>query len=425
MNISTKDKILPSFYDFWKACKDPAILNLVAKGGRNSSKSTTVACRLIYNRMKYKSHALVVRKVENTIRKSCRNQLIWAINHLEVAPAWKYSTTPTGEMTLTYRPTGASIYFSGADNPDKIKSLKTSDMPICEAWFEELADFKTEEEISVIKNSILREELPDGFFYKFYYTYNPPKRKGSWVNKAFETCNLPAHTYVHHSDYRTNPFVARQFVIEAEHVQANSLRRYEWEYLGKPVGSGVVPFDNLEFREITDAEIKRFDNIRQGLDFGYSIDPLAFCRWHYDRTRRRLYAIDEIYQVKMSNREAAQEIIKRGYHHFDTIADAAEPKSIDEFKSYGVRMHPAKKGPGSVEFGEKWLDDLDAIVIDPKRTPKIAWEFENIDYQVDKDGNPRAKLEDSDNHLIDATRYALGGDMKKRIMGLVSKPAGF
>lgn len=424
IQVKLSEKILPSFYDFWKACADPAILNCVAKGGRNSSKSTTTACRLVHNRMKYKSHAMVIRKVGSTIRRSCREQLIWAIKHLEVEQYWHFSKTPSGEMTLTYIPTGASIFFSGADDPDKIKSLKMSDMPVTEVWFEELADFKTEEEINTIKNSILREELPDGFFYKFYFTYNPPKRKQSWVNKLYEGHGIPGNTFVHHSDYRTNPFVAAQFIVEAERAKELNPRKYDWEYLGKPIGSGVVPFDNLEFRKITEAEIRAFDNIRQGLDFGYAVDPLAFTRWHYDKTRRRIYALDEIYRVKMSNREAAEEIRRRGYHHIMTRADSAEPKSIDEIRGYGVRIQGARKGPGSVEFGEKWLDDLEAIVIDPNRTPNISREFESIDYKTDKDGNPLPDLEDKNNHAIDSCRYALSDDMKARL-GLMDKPVGF
>ena len=91
-----------------------------------------------------------------------------------------------------------------------------------------------------------------------------------------------------------------------------------------------------------------------------------------------------------------------------------EPKSIAELRGdfnlpnvYGV-----KKGPDSVEFGERWLDDLDFICIDPKRTPNIAREFESIDYQVDRDGNAKPRLEDKDNHTIDATRYAFADDMR-------------
>ncbi|KHF30155.1 Phage terminase large subunit [Anoxybacillus sp. BCO1] len=88
---------------------------------------------------------------------------------------------------------------------------------------------------------------------------------------------------------------------------------------------------------------------------------------------------------------------------------------MDEMKKeHGIpRIKGAKKGPGSVEYGEKWLDDLEAIVIDPKRTPNIAREFESIDYQVDADGNPKPKLEDKNNHTIDATRYAFEDDMKR------------
>ncbi|MDN6796709.1 MAG: PBSX family phage terminase large subunit, partial [Lactococcus sp.] len=53
--------------------------------------------------------------------------------------------------------------------------------------------------------------------------------------------------------------------------------------------------------------------------------------------------------------------------------------------------------------------------------PKIAWEFENIDYQTDKDGNPKPRLEDKDNHTIDATRYAFSEDMKNVKVKIASK----
>lgn len=109
----------------------------------------------------------------------------------------------------------------------------------------------------------------------------------------------------------------------------------------------------------------------------------------------------------------AEKLKQKGYQ-YDVIHAEVEPKSNDELRyEYGIsRVIQVKKGPDSVEFGEKWLDDLDAIVIDPKRTPNIAREFENIDYETDKDGNPRNRLEDKDNHTIDSTRYAFEDDMK-------------
>jgi phage terminase large subunit len=170
--------------------------------------------------------------------------------------------------------------------------------------------------------------------------------------------------------------------------------------LGEAIGSGVVPFDNLTFRTISDEEIAQFDNIRQGIDWGYANDPLSFGRWHYDKKKRTIYALDELYGVKISNRELAEWMKEKGYHRDETIADGAEPKSVAEMKSYDVKIKGAKKGPGSVETGEKWIDDLDEVVIDPKRTPETYREFKNIDYAVDAQGKPKTKLQEEDNHSI-------------------------
>ncbi|BDQ61563.1 hypothetical protein EfsSVR2332_16410 [Enterococcus faecalis] len=55
------------------------------------------------------------------------------------------------------------------------------------------------------------------------------------------------------------------------------------------------------------------------------------------------------------------------------------------------------------------------------RTPNIAKEFENIDYQTDRDGNPKPRLEDKDNHTIDATRYGFNEDMWAKKKTKISK----
>ncbi len=407
-----KIKVLDAFHDAWRAIKDERYLHIVLDGGRGSSKSTTISIAIVKRRMETLTNAVCVRKVGKTLRTSCRTQIIWAIYHLGVQDYWSWSQSETGVTTITYKPTDTKIYFEGADG-DKIKGWKTVPFPTTDIWFEELAEFKNEDHVTSIELSILRVILPDGFQYKFFKSYNPPKRRGSWVNKKYNTQFLPDNVYHHKSDYRTNPFLPQEFTDEAEHVKETNYTRYEWEYLGKPIGSGIVPFDNLVFREITDAEVESFDNIRQGNDWGYAVDPNAFVRWHYDKTRRIIYAIAEIYSVKISNSKLSEQIKVKGFHNTMTAADSAEPKSIDDLKSHGCKFKGAKKGSGSVEHGEKWLDELEAIVIDVKRTPNVAKEFENIDYEVDKDGNPKARLVDKDNHSIDATRYAFEDDMKQ------------
>ena len=409
MHKRISEIINKNFHEFWRVINSNKYLFHVLKGGRASAKSTHIAIWLVLALMKYPVTCLCIRKVGNTLTESVFEQLKEAIDILNVGHVWKVQKSP---LQLIYIPLGNKFIFRGADDPAKIKSIKMSKFPIAFVWFEELAEFKTEDEVSTIVNSVLRAELPPGLSYKVIYSYNPPKRKQSWVNKKFETQFIPDNTYIHHSTYLDNPHISKAFIEEANEVKKKNEFKYRWEYLGEPIGSGVVPFSNLEFRTITDEEIASFDNIRQGNDFGYATDPMAFVRLHYDKKKRIIYFIDEIYGVKMSIRELAAKIKEKGYNDLPITCDSAEPRSIAELREHGIKALKAKKGPGSIEFGENWLDDLEAIVIDNKRTPNVAKEYENIDYQTDKDGNIRPKLEDKDNHSIDATRYALEMDMK-------------
>jgi PBSX family phage terminase large subunit len=416
--MKASEMFLPAFHSFWRASRAEKHLYYVLKGGRNSSKSTHIGEDIIFDTMQQPINTLVIRKVGNTLKDSVYEQLKWAAEFLGVSHLFTFGVSP---MHITYKPRGNKIIFRGADKPEKIKSIKSAKFPIARLWVEELAEFKTEDEVSTIVNSVTRSELPEieengktrKLEYKVYFSYNPPKRKQSWVNKKFETHNPPANMFIHHSTYLDNPHVSRAFIEEAEEVKRSKPLKYRWEYMGEAIGAGIVPFTNLTFRAITDEEYKTFDNIRQGLDWGYGADPLAFVRLHFDKTRRRLYMLDEYYAVKTSNRAIAEWIKAKGYTDTWIIADSAEPKSIDELRTLGVtKIKGAKKGAGSIEHGEKWLDDLDEIVIDAKRTPNIAKEFEDIDYKTDADGNVRNELEDKDNHTIDSTRYAVEDDTR-------------
>jgi PBSX family phage terminase large subunit len=403
------ETILPNFYDFWKAVKLGLKTFYIAKGGRGSSKSTTISIIMILLIVMFPITGLVIRKVADSMRGSVYEQLKEATILLEIEDEFIFSTSP---LQIIYKGRGNSIIFRGANFPERIKSIKISKFPIAAIWFEELTEFKTEDEFQVIIDSVLRAKLTDGMTYKIFISYNPPKRKQHWLNRKFETQFIPLNTYVHHSYYYDNPYLSVQTLDEIEHSKDTNIKKYNWMYLGQPTGGGVVPFENLNFRTITDEEIKTFDNIRQGIDWGYASDPFAFTRWHYDKTRKKIYAMDEIYEVKLQNPVAMKKLKELGYDRKQIISDT-EPKSIDEFRIGGFNIKGAKKGADSVEYGEKWLDGLEEIVIDPKRTPNIASEFEMIDYEIDKDGNQKPKLEDKNNHTIDSTRYAFEQDMQK------------
>jgi PBSX family phage terminase large subunit len=414
--VKLSDVYLDHFKGFHKALKEDKYTFYILKGGRNSAKSTHIAFEIVLNIINNPISFIVAKRYNNSVSKTVLPQLKWAINKLGVS---EYFSENKSAQILTYKPRGNKIYFIGADDTERVKGIKDEEFEIAGIWVDELPQFKNEDEIDELKNSIIRAKLEDGIKYKMIYSYNPPKRKHNWVNKKFESAMIPDHYYINHSSYLNNKHVADEFIIEAEEVKRVNPRKYDHQYLGLPIGSGIVPFDNLVFRGITDSEIKYFDNIKMGIDWGYGVDPVHFGRMHYDKTRRKLFIFGEIHEVKMSNRKLAEIIIKNGWNDFTIIADSAEPKSIEEMKDHGIRrIVGANKAAGSVEYGEKWLDDLEEIIIDPKRCPNTAREFENIDYEVDKDGNPKDRLNSKDNHSIDETRYALEGEMQRKKSGM-------
>ncbi|WP_335935144.1 PBSX family phage terminase large subunit [Fusobacterium polymorphum] len=407
--LKISDLLTPRFYPLYSAWKSNKYTRLVCKGGRGSAKSTNIALILVVDLMQYPINTICFRKVGETLRKSVYEQIKWAIKFLGVEEYFEYKLSP---LEIIYKERGNKFIFMGVDDPQKSKSIKEAQFPVARYWFEELAEFKNEDEVETVLNSIFRGKLEKGLIYKGFFSYNPPKMKHNWVNKKYNYSFIENNVYVHHSTYLENPHISEEFIKEAEAVKAKDETKYRLVYMGEPIGNGLVPFPNLEIREIEATEIAGLEKFRNGVDWGYGVDPLAFVRWGYDKKKGIIYALDEYYGVGLKNRNLANYILSKGYDEL-VMCDSAEPKSIDELKEYDISAWGAKKGAGSVEYGEKWLSDLEAIVIDPKRTPNISREFEMIDYDTDREGNPLPRLCDSNNHTIDATRYAFSNDMKK------------
>ena len=407
--LKISDLLTPRFYPLYSAWKSNKYTRLVCKGGRGSAKSTNIALILVVDLMQYPINTICFRKVGETLRKSVYEQIKWAIKFLGVEEYFEYKLSP---LEIIYKERGNKFIFMGVDDPQKSKSIKEAQFPVARYWFEELAEFKNEDEVETVLNSIFRGKLENGLIYKGFFSYNPPKMKHNWVNKKYNYSFIENNVYVHHSTYLENPHISEEFIKEAEAVKAKDETKYRLVYMGEPIGNGLVPFPNLEIREIEATEISGLEKFRNGVDWGYGVDPLAFVRWGYDKKKGIIYALDEYYGVGLKNRNLANYILSKGYDEL-VMCDSAEPKSIDELKEYDISAWGAKKGAGSVEYGEKWLSDLEAIVIDPKRTPNISREFEMIDYDTDREGNPLPRLCDSNNHTIDATRYAFSNDMKK------------
>lgn len=410
-DIRLSEKIGSAFYDVAHDVFHHGHTHYDFSGGRGSLKSSTVSVLvplLLINNPG--THALVLRKVANTIRDSVYAQYIWAIGELGMAAYWEAKVSP---MELIYKPTGQKIMFRGADDPMKIKSIKVPFGYIAVTHFEEKDQFAGRAEIRTILQSTMR----GGAKYWNFESYNPPISRDNWANK--DSLEERADRLCHKSTYMQAPpeWLGEQFLAEAEHLKATDERAYQHEYLGIPVGTGGNVFDNLELREITDEEMSHFDHIYQGVDYGWFPDPFAFIRLHYDRARETIYLMDEIYQNKLTNEASGNIIIQRGYKDAYITCDSAEPKSVADYRAMGLPAKAAVKGPGSVDYGMKWLQRR-KIVIDRRRTPNAYNEFVNYEYERNKDGDIISGYPDANNHLIDATRYAL--ERISRQMGVIA-----
>ena len=135
--------------------------------------------------------------------------------------------------------------------------------------------------------------------------------------------------------------------------------------------------------------------------------------WKPRPPRKKIYHIAEITGNKMSNAETAQKIIDAGYDDYVITCDSAEPKSINDYRDKGLPARGAVKGPGSVEYGMKYLQGY-THVIDPVRTPVTYKEYTEYEYERDKEGNVISGYPDANNHTIDADRYALESHYNKR-----------
>lgn len=401
-----KDIIAPSFYGLHNDIKNHKHTYYWLKGGRGSTKSSFISIEIILGIMKDKNaNCVALRKVGVNLKDSVYEQLQWAIKMLGVESYWQSKLSP---LEMIYNPTGQKIIFRGADKTEKIKSTKFKSGYCKFIWYEEVDEFKGMEEIRNINQSLIR----GGESFCVFYSFNPPKNNKNWANR--EVLLPQDDKLVHHSTYLSVPrnWLGNQFFEDALYLKNTKPDCYSHEYLGEVIGGEGEIFKNIVLRPIVDEEIERFDKISRGLDWGYASDPLHYTVNHYDSTRRRLYIFYEIQLKSLSNRKAAQMIHEENKSNGIIICDSAEPKSIAEMSSYGLRVIGAKKGPDSVEYGIKWLQDLEEIIIDPIRCPKTAKEFS--EYELESDGNDGFKpfFPDRNNHSIDAVRYSRENEMK-------------
>ncbi|MBQ3111094.1 MAG: PBSX family phage terminase large subunit [Clostridia bacterium] len=376
----------------------------VVKGSRASKKSKTTALWFIYNMMKYpQSNTLVVRKTYRTLKNSCFEELLWAIERLGVSDYWQIKQSP---MEMVYTPTGQKIYFRGLDDPMKVTSITVSCGVLCWMWIEEAYEITSEAHFDMLDESI-RGETTGDLFKQITLTFNPWNER-HWLKKRFFDTESPNVLAI------TTNYLCNEFLDDADRLLFESMRlknpeRYRVAGLGNWGRSEGCIYTNWHEENFSVKEvIEKAESARVvfGLDFGYVNDPTAlFCAVADDK-EKKLYVFDELYEKNLSNEEIYERIVAMGYAKEKIRADSAEPKSIDRLRSLGIeRIRKAKKGPDSIRYGIALIKEYE-IIVHPLCVNFLT-EISNYAWDCDETGKGINRPKDEFNHLMDAMRYAM------------------
>jgi phage terminase large subunit len=300
---------------------------------------------------------------------------------------WKQSNWNATDFIYTFE-TGSKIEFFSTDNPDKSRGPRRDRLYMNEANNQTYSSFEQMEVRT--RDEVWLDWNPSSEFW--FYTEVLPNRKDD-------------------IDFITLTYLDNE-ALDASIVQSIESRRnnkswwqvYGLGQLGETEGRVFTGWNFID--EVPhEARLER-----RGLDFGYSNDPSTIIDLYYYNGG---YILDEqLYQKGLSNKQLADFIGNLPDSNVLVKADSAEPKSIDEIKSYGVNILPVVKGKDSVVNGIQLVQDKQISVT--KRSTNLIKEYRNYMWETDKEGRILNVPVDMWNHCMDAIRYAFEG-MKPNI----------
>ena len=286
------------------------------------------------------------------------------------------------DFTYTFE-TGSKIEFFSVDQPGKVRGPRRERLFINEA---NNVPYETFDQLEVRTKEFI------------FLDWNPVSE--FWYYDKVANRNDVEHLTL---TYKDNEGLDQR-IIEA--IEQRKDRKGWWQVYG--LGQlGEVEGKIFKDWQIIDDISHHARLERYGLDFGYSNDPTAIIAiYYYDGG----YILDEVcFQKGLSNKQIAD--ILNNQPPKLVIADSAEPKSIDEIKSYGINILPAEKGKDSVNNGIQIVQDQRISVT--KRSINIIKEYRNYLWETDKEGGILNTPEHTFSHSMDAIRYGLSSIIKK------------
>ena len=360
-------------------------------GGRGSGKSRFFAGLLVEEQIAEPIDAVCLREVQRSLEFSVKREIESAIQAMNAG-----SYFDVQDRRILGK-NGCVTIFEGMQNhtATSIQSLAR----FKRAWVEE-AQGLSQVSLDILRPTI-REEGS-----QIWFSWNPRNAKDP-VDQFFRGENPPRDAVVVEANYISNPWFPKVLRDEMEHdLRGSDKAKYAHIWLGayRQAGDALV-FKNWRVEEFDTDESALF---RYGADWGFSIDPSVLVRCYLQG--RRLYVDYEAYQVGCEiDRLPELFLTVPQAEKWPVTADSARPETIAYMKRHGFpRMASAIKGAKSVDEGVAFLQGLE-IIVHPRCQHTID-ELATYAYQIDKDtGKPIPILDDKNNHVMDALRYACEG----------------
>lgn len=345
---------------------------------------------LIERSIMKKTDAVCVREVQKSLDQSVKKLLE---DKIETMNAGAYFEVQDKKILSKL---GGLIIFQGMQNhtADSIKSLEGYDI----AWVEE-AQSLSQRSLDLLRPTLRKQGS------QLWFSWNPDLETDP-IDALLRCDNPPPGSIVVKANYRDNPKLPQVLKDELDYDQRRDPDKFAHIWLGEYR-------KNSEARVFKNWKIEEFDLdptavIRQGADWGYSIDPTVLVQCYI--VGRKLYVPHEAYRVGCDIVDTPDLFLSvPDSEKWPLIADSARPETISHLRKNGFpKIQAAVKGARSLEEGVEFLKSFD-IVVHP-RCKHLIEELTLYSYKTDPLTNlVLPVLEDKDNHVIDALRYACEG----------------
>jgi phage terminase large subunit len=374
--------------------------NQIFFGGSSSGKSVfVVGQRVVWDLLAGGRNYLILRNVARTSRQSTFNEVQKIIINWGVSDLFKINKS---DMVITCS-NGYQALFSGLDDVEKLKSITPQFGVITDIIIEEATEVTDQNKLKQLSKRLRGKSTKKK---RLMMLFNPIM-KTHWIFREFflgrfnddDTEYRDDYLLIRKTTYKDNAFLEPDDIYELENETDPYFHAVYT--LGHWGTLGDIIFTNWHSEDLS-GQIPHFDNIRNGLDFGYAKDPMAYNRTHFDRTRGIIYIFDERHEFELTNPEIAI-LLKPIVGDERVVCDSAEPKSIAELRNNGINAVGAEKGKDSISHGIQWLRQYQIII--HKECQETINEFQLYQYAKNKQGETLNKPIDRHNHHIDNLRY--------------------